>query len=271
MVEEHARALGGLDVLCLNAGVIDLVDERTIDGYDVQMQINHLSHALLADKLMPSLEAAAEARGEARVVFHSSGARFMTRHLKDFGGKHFSKCAPGTLGGNSGSLSLMMLSSYQQRRYCHSKLANACYALALHERLRAAGSKVRALCADPGAATTSLMTNGFQVNSERSINTTLANCFVGMFKGVGQSGGDGTCPLLEACFGPDANSGDLFTPCGHTWYIEFYVAGMPIKTIVGNRVKPGGTHFPETNALDKQNQEAAWKATQAAIRDYEPQ
>lgn len=33
-----------VDVLCNNAGVMALPDKATKDGYDVQMQTNHLSH-----------------------------------------------------------------------------------------------------------------------------------------------------------------------------------------------------------------------------------
>ena len=56
----------GIDVLCCNAGVMALADEATKDGYDVQMQTNHLSHFLLVKELMPLLETAAGLRGEAR-------------------------------------------------------------------------------------------------------------------------------------------------------------------------------------------------------------
>ena len=66
---------GAIDVLCCNAGVMALADAATADGYDVQMQTNHLSHFLLTKELFPLLERAAELRGEARVVMHSSGAR----------------------------------------------------------------------------------------------------------------------------------------------------------------------------------------------------
>ena len=92
------------------------------------------------------------------------------------------------------------------------------------------------------------------------------NCFVGFFKDIGQSGGDGTCPLMQACFGADAHSGDLFTPTTTKWYMPFYLTGLPQKVIVCNRARPGGTHFSEANTLSKDNQDAAWSATQAAIR-----
>merc|ERR1712014_557711 len=65
-VERVAGKYGGLDVLANNAGIIAMSDVRTEDGFDVQMQVNHLSHFLLTSLLMPSLEKAAAARGEAR-------------------------------------------------------------------------------------------------------------------------------------------------------------------------------------------------------------
>ena len=73
-------------------------DTRTGDGFDQQMQTNHLSHFLLTSLLMPSLERAAGARGQARVVNHSSGAR---SHPKTpLTAKYLDKCDAGTLGGD---------------------------------------------------------------------------------------------------------------------------------------------------------------------------
>eukprot|EP00629_Pelagomonadales_sp_RCC1024_P019366 CAMPEP_0119283964 /NCGR_PEP_ID=MMETSP1329-20130426/29533_1 /TAXON_ID=114041 /ORGANISM="Genus nov. species nov., Strain RCC1024" /LENGTH=172 /DNA_ID=CAMNT_0007284639 /DNA_START=57 /DNA_END=572 /DNA_ORIENTATION=+ len=66
-----AAAESGVDVLCNNAGVMALADKATKDGYDVQMQTNHLSHFLLTRELYPALTRASELRGEARVVNHS--------------------------------------------------------------------------------------------------------------------------------------------------------------------------------------------------------
>ena len=69
-------------------------------GYDTQMQTNHLSHFLLTKELFPLLEKAAKAKGEARVVNHSSSARKMpsTPLQSKYLGKN-----GGNLGGNGNS------------------------------------------------------------------------------------------------------------------------------------------------------------------------
>lgn len=81
-VKSIAADFGGLDGLVNNAGIMAVPDTRTVDGHDVQMQTNHLSHFLLTKLLLPSLEMAAAARSEARIVQHSSGAR-MNRSAGD--------------------------------------------------------------------------------------------------------------------------------------------------------------------------------------------
>ena len=65
------------------------------------MQTNHLSHFLLTKELFPLLEKAAKARGEARIVNHSSGARkFPSSPLQ---AKYLGKNG-GNLGGNGNSM-----------------------------------------------------------------------------------------------------------------------------------------------------------------------
>ena len=57
-----------IDVLCNNAGVMALEDVATKDGYDIQMQTNHLSHFLLTKELLPLIQKSTDGR----IVNHSS-------------------------------------------------------------------------------------------------------------------------------------------------------------------------------------------------------
>lgn len=133
-VTQISAQYGGLDVLCNNAGIMMFPDVRTEDGFEVQMQVNHISHVLLTKLLMPSLEAAASSRGEARVVYHSSGARNMHRDLDK---RYFDRSPELTLGGNSWY--------HKSVRYSMTKLANAAFAMELHSQLQQRGSKVPTL------------------------------------------------------------------------------------------------------------------------------
>ena len=90
-------------------------DKVTSDGYEQQMQTNHLSHFLLTSLLMPSLEAAAAAKGSARVVNHSSGAR----KGAPLAAKYLEKTTDGTLGGDGVGA--------RTERYHQSKLANCLF------------------------------------------------------------------------------------------------------------------------------------------------
>ena len=145
-VAKLVEPFGGLDVLMNNAGVMGVPDTRTGDGFDIQMQTNHLSHFALTALLMPAMEAAAAARGEARVVQHSSGARGANVMGAAEGGGHleaqfFEPCAEDTLGGDA------MPACFA--RYHQTKLTNPVFAMELHERLAVAGSKVKSLCCEP--------------------------------------------------------------------------------------------------------------------------
>jgi NAD(P)-dependent dehydrogenase (short-subunit alcohol dehydrogenase family) len=148
----------GLDVLVCNAGVMGLKDVRTKDGFDVQMQTNQLSHFLLVQSVWKSIVEAAKNRGEARVVTHSSSARDTPggNLEKDY----FIKSEPGTLGGDGGFLLLQTLGKRGNwSRYHQSKLANANFAMALHDKIAASSSlngKIQASSADPGLATSNL-------------------------------------------------------------------------------------------------------------------
>ena len=204
-VRQHLGPDGCLDVLCLNAGVMALADVATGDGYDVQMQTNHLSHFLLAKELFPQLERAAELRGEARIVSHSSAARKLPPG--DLAAKYLGKNG-GNLGGNSAS---MFFGGARWQRYHQTKLANAVFTHTLANKLKAKGSKVKALVAAPGLAATNL-----QVTTHGDGG--MASTWI---MGFAQSAEDGTMPLLHCCVSPEAANGDLWEPNG--------IKGPPVR------------------------------------------
>jgi NAD(P)-dependent dehydrogenase (short-subunit alcohol dehydrogenase family) len=84
-----------IDVLCNNAGVMALEDTATKDGYDVQIQTNHLSHFLLTKELFPLIQKSSDGR----IVQHSSLARNGGPLKPEYFGKN-----GGNLGGNGASM-----------------------------------------------------------------------------------------------------------------------------------------------------------------------
>lgn len=247
-VNDIAKENGGLDVLCNNAGVFALEDIRTEDGFDIQIQINHLSHVLLTKLVYESLELAARNRGEARVVMHSSGYKdHPNRNLEE---KYFSKCDPGTLGGNSAweITDAFGWTRGPVYRYHISKLANSAFAMEFHSRLKASGSKIKSLGCIPGIAITNVQ--------ETSVKNGRMNRFMAnMLVASGQSGADGSVPAAVACFGPESKSGDFYTP-------EKNVRGKPIKTISeGIPLRKGG----EKLTCDLKNRRIAWECSEKAL------
>ena len=194
----HKFSVNGIDVLCCNAGVMALEDVATTDGFDVQIQTNHLSHFLLTKETFPLLEKAASLRGEARIVNHSSVARHMTRAGLE---KQYFGPNGGHLGGNSSS---MLCGGARWARYSQTKLANSVWTQALHARLAASGSKVKAVCAAPGLAATNL-----QVTTNQ--NGGMKETWIMRFA---QSAEDGTMPLLQCCIGSGVASGAFVEPSG---------------------------------------------------------
>jgi len=158
--------------------------------------MGHLSHFLLVKDFLPALNAAASAKGEARIVNHSSGAR----HGVPLDAKYLEKNG-GDLGGDGRSECF--------ERYHHSKLANVIFTYALEARLKARGSRVKAVCVTPGMAATSLISNledsGTSLGPMKCIFSIIAPYIV-------QSAKDGTMPLLLGIAGDSVESGDLITP-----------------------------------------------------------
>lgn len=128
-------ALGPLDLLVNNAGVMALPYARTVDGFELQLATNHLGHFLLTGLLLPGLVAS----GHGRVVTLGSVMHRVARRVP--------VDDPRT----------------ERRRYSRwgaygeSKLATIMTAFELDRRLRDRELPVRALAAHPGYSATELV------------------------------------------------------------------------------------------------------------------
>lgn len=225
----------GIDVLCCNAGVMACADEATVDGFDVQMQTNHLSHFLLQYELFDLLKIAANMRGEARIVNHSSVARFGSALEERYLGRN-----GGDLGGNSSS---MLCGGARWKRYQQSKLAQPVFTWALHQRISQSGKNlpnIKVLCAAPGYAATQLQVSAFK-------NGGFVGCFDVWTTRFAQSVSDGTMPLLHCCFDAVPSSGELWEP------INF-----------GHMAGPVGVTPPNKKERDEESLKMLWSASERA-------
>lgn len=188
----------GIYALINNAGIMAMPDEATEDGFDTQMQTNHLSHFLLTKEVYGLLTTAADIHGDARIVNHSSMARLGVKRLE----AKYLEANGGHLGGNGAS---MLFGGARWTRYSQTKLANAAFTAALHERLQKANSKVKALVAHPGWANTEL-----QVTTGKNGGMSGGSSVLARF--VSQSEEDGTLGLLSCAVLPTAKSGEFYGP-----------------------------------------------------------
>eukprot|EP01137_Pigoraptor_chileana_P002764 Opistho-2@42055 len=199
----------GLDVLCNNAGVMGMPDQATGDGYDVQMQANHLSHFLLTAEIWPLLEKALTLRGEARVVNHSSGAR--KKPAKAMEARYLEKNG-GALGGDWWPIA-------KWNRYQQSKLANLLFTYGLQSRSEKHGvavngetRHVKALCAHPGATLTNLQMKTAAAGGNGLLDTYILNSTMAQ----AHSEEDGSLGLILCCAAADVKGGSFYGPAAIT-------------------------------------------------------
>ncbi|RAG80609.1 oxidoreductase [Streptacidiphilus pinicola] len=147
-VREFAASWQGpLDLLINNAGVMNVPEGRTKDGFETQFGTNHLGHFALTNLLLPQLTD--------RVVTVASGVHRLPGTRIHFDNLNL-----------EGEYS--PTGAYQQ-----SKLANLLFTLELQRRLTLAGSPVRALAAHPGWAATNLQ--GHDANALRRVLMAVGN------------------------------------------------------------------------------------------------
>merc|ERR1712087_1037579 len=171
-------------------------DQASVDGYDITIQTNVLSHFLLTGELMPLLEQAACRQGEARVVSMSSGSGFGPPALN----RKFFERRGGDLGGKQ--------ASYE--RYHQSKLANLLFTSSLSDKLGAKGSRVKALACTPGVCATDMYAHVQSFfNPSEPVNMQRV-----------QSVEDGCLGQLKCICDSSVSSGEVYGPQG--------LSGMPV-------------------------------------------
>jgi NAD(P)-dependent dehydrogenase (short-subunit alcohol dehydrogenase family) len=120
------------DVLIDNAGVMAVPEQRTVDGFEMQIGTNHLGHFALTNLLLPLIID--------RIVVVSSELHRRGRIDLD-------------------DLNWEQRSYKAWDAYAASKLANLLFVLELERRLRDAGSPVKAVAVHPGYAATNLQSH----------------------------------------------------------------------------------------------------------------
>jgi NAD(P)-dependent dehydrogenase (short-subunit alcohol dehydrogenase family) len=128
------RFEGPLDLLVNNAGVMTPPRYReTVDGFELQFGTNHLGHFALTGLLMPNLLQAPAPRVTtvASIAHHGGDDRVVE-------GNPAQGYNPNTA-------------------YGRSKLANLLFALELHRRATASGSRLTSTAAHPGVSATNLV------------------------------------------------------------------------------------------------------------------
>ncbi|MEF2977284.1 oxidoreductase [Subtercola sp. YIM 133946] len=176
-VRRFADQTGHVDVLINNAGVMATPEQRTADGFELQLGTNYLGHFALTGLLLPKISE--------RVVMVSSLAHIIGRIDHD-------------------DPNWRTRTYRRWPAYAQSKLADLMFSYELHRRLHASGSAVRSIAAHPGMARTELHTHTDRVQS----------ALIAALTSVGQNSAKGALPSLYAATSPNATSGQYYGPGG---------------------------------------------------------
>lgn len=146
--------------------------------------------------------------------------------------------------------------------------------MTLSDNVSKAGScKVKSLCAEPGVAATDLADNlekGHKAVAGGNDAAVPVVSFESVYPGV-QSAADGACPLMEAAFGADAESGDFYMPGER---VKGTPVGMPVRCMTAGVPTPS-TEFiakrfqHEKLTMDERNRDVLWRASEAAVGRWE--
>jgi NAD(P)-dependent dehydrogenase (short-subunit alcohol dehydrogenase family) len=178
-------AHASIDLLVNNAGVMATSEAKTVDGFELQLGVDHLGHWSLTALLLPAL---LRARG-ARIVTVTSSAHHMGRAI-DPANPH-------------------LAGRYRPwRAYGQAKLANFHFGLGLQRELEKAGASAASLIAHPGLSNTDLQTVSVQASGGGASQRFFL--FLGHHTGI--SPADGALSQLRAATDPAAKGGEFYGP-----------------------------------------------------------
>ncbi len=174
-LKQHAR----VDLLIHNASAIMVPQQKTRDGFEMHLGVNHLGAFALTGLLLDALKASTAG---ARVVSMSSLSHRMTSGLQ------------------LEDVNLERTPYKVMEAYGRSKLASLMFGRELDRRLRRAGLPIRSVIAHPGYAATNPDLGGFFMRL--------------MTKIIAQPPAMGALPALYAATAPEVQGGDFYGPAG---------------------------------------------------------
>jgi NAD(P)-dependent dehydrogenase (short-subunit alcohol dehydrogenase family) len=184
LLAQHDR----IDILIANAGVMGTPALTTVDGFELQMGVNHLGHAALIARVLPLLAAAPRPRIVLVTSAMARAARIDVATLGQLATPH-----------------------RPWRAYAASKLANLLYAQELARHLAVGGGPAVVATAHPGFAATGLQTHGPGLSGDAlgRLRTAVLGGATTLFA---QSAAQGALPQLRAATDPEVVTGSAWGP-----------------------------------------------------------
>jgi NAD(P)-dependent dehydrogenase (short-subunit alcohol dehydrogenase family) len=188
-VHEAAAALlsahDRIDLLINNAGIMAVPEQRSVDGFELQLATNHLGHFALTGLLMQRL---LDTPGSRVVSISSQAHRFGSMDFDDLNWERGYK---------------------SWGAYGRSKLANLLFIYELQRRLDDVDTDTIAVAAHPGFSRTEL-----QRREPGSLMDKLERLTRPLMGLVSQDASMGALPTLRAATDPATEGGDYYGPGG---------------------------------------------------------
>ncbi len=174
-----------IDLLVNNAGVMAMPQRTTVDGFEMQLGVDHLGHWAFTAHLVPALLRSTAAR----VVTVTSTARFM--------------------GGPLDPADPHMTRKYRAwGSYARAKMANYHFGLGLQHHFARAGVPAASLIAHPGLSNTDLQARTVREGGGGWVGA-AAHALTAR---SGMTPLEGARPQLRAATDPAASGGELYAP-----------------------------------------------------------